>query len=157
MPKIERILIAINFSETSKHALDYGRFLAAKLGATFDLLHVANPREVRGQDDVARLFRGTPGSTLEAYNEQEIEARLTDWVRAAGLDRRVRNDEIEEGDPAEVIVQIANEKKYDLIAMGHHRRATLGDRVGGGVVEKVIRHAGCPVVVCGGSYLPGAV
>jgi len=154
MPKIERILIPISFSENSKHALGYGRFLADKLGATFDLFHVANPREVRGQDDVARLFRGTPGSTLEVYNEQEIQDKLSDWVREAGLNRPVRNDEIEQGDPAEVIIQIANEKKYDLIAMGHHRRASIGDFVSGGVVEKVIRHVGCPVVVCGGSYQP---
>jgi len=154
MPKIERILIPISFSENSKHALAYGRFLADKLGATFDLLHVANPRDVRGQDDVARLFRGTPGSTLEVYNEQEIQATLNDWVREAGLNRTVRNDEIEEGDPAEVIIQLANDKKYDLIAMGHHRRASIGDFVSGGVVEKVMRQAGCPVVVCGGSYHP---
>jgi len=154
MPKIERILIPINFTENSKQALQYGRFLADKLGATFDLLHVANPRQVRGQDDVARLFRGTPGSTLEVYNEEQIQAKLNDWVREVGLDRRVRNDEIEEGDPADVIIQIANEQKYDLIAMGHHRRASIGDFVTGGVVEKVIRHVGCPVVVCGAKVHP---
>ncbi|HME90293.1 MAG TPA: universal stress protein [Myxococcaceae bacterium] len=151
MPKLERILIAINFSENSKRALQYGRFLADKFGATFDLLHVANPREVRGEDDVARLFRGTPGSTLEVYNEQEIEGRLSAWAREAGLNRRVRNDEIEQGDPGDVIIEVANEKKYDLILMGHHRRASIGDLVSGGVVEKVIRHVRCPVVVCGGS------
>jgi len=154
MPNLQRILIAINFSENSKHALQYGSFLADKLGATYDLLHVANPRDVRGRDDVARLFRGAPGSTLEVYNEQEIEGKLSAWVHEAGLNRRVRNDEIEQGDPAEVIIQVANDKKYDLIAMGHHRRATIGDRVSGGVVEKVIRHVGCPVVVCGGSFHP---
>lgn len=143
MPKIERILIAINFSESSKHALEYGRFLADKVGAKFDLLYVASEREARGSDDVARLFRGTPGSTLEAYNEQEVEAKMNAWVRDAGLDRPVRNDEIEEGDPAEVIARIANEGKYDLVAMGRHRR-----HLSGNVVEKVIRHVACPVVVC---------
>lgn len=154
MPKIERILIPINFSETSKCALDYGRFLAQKLGATFDLLHVANTKEVRGNDDVARMFRGVPGSTLEVYNEQEIEAKVSAWVREAGIDRRVRNDEIEQGDPAEVIIRIANEGKYDMLAMGSHNRATLSDRVSGSVVDKVIRHVGCPVIVCRGSKVP---
>jgi nucleotide-binding universal stress UspA family protein len=149
MPKIENILIAITFSDSSKHALEYGRFLAGKLGAKFDLLHVASAKQVRGTDDVARLFRGVPGSTLEAYNEQEIEAKLNDWVREAGLDRGVRNDEIEEGDAAEVITQIANEKKYDLVVMGCHRRATLAERVSKNVVDRVIRHVECPVVVVG--------
>ncbi len=153
MPKIERILIPITFSENSKHALEYGRFLAGKLGAKFDLLHVANAKEVRGTDDVARLFRGVPGSTLEVYNEQEIEAKLSAWVREAGLDRRVRNDEIEEGDPAEVIIRIANEGKYDLVAMGHHER-TLADRVSGSVVQKVMRHVECPVLICGKWHEP---
>ena len=143
MPKAERILIAINFSEPSKHALEYGRFLAEKLGAKFDLLHVANPRQVRGQDDVARLFRGTPGSTLEAYNEQEIAAELSTWVREAGLDRQVRLDEIEEGNPAEEIARIANEGSYDLIVMGRHRRGKIGD-----VADKVIRLTSCAVIVC---------
>ena len=148
MPKIERILIPIDFSESAKHALAYGRFLASKFGAKFDLLHVASAREVRANDDVTTLLRSVPGSTLEAFNEQEIQEKLNDWVREAGFGHEVRNDEIEQGNPAEVIVKMAKEGKYDLIAIGSHGHRTLGERVLGSVVEKVIRLAECPVVVC---------
>jgi universal stress protein A len=51
-----------------------------------------------------------------------------------------------EGDPAEVIVDVAREHGCDLIVMGTHGRSGLGRLVLGSVAEQVIRHAPCPVL-----------
>src|SRR4051794_14950913 len=119
--KLDKILVPVDMSPYSRAALDYAWFLTAKLGATMDILHIAKPADVRGDDDVAILTRSVPGSTLEVYNEQEIQEELTKFLKSAGIDRKVRNDEIEQGnDPAAMIVKIAAQRGYDLIVMGTH-------------------------------------
>ena len=148
MPKIDRILVAVDLSPCSKAAIEHASFLASKLGATMDLLHVASPDDARGTDDVSVLMRGVPGSTLEIYNEQEIQKQLTAFIQDAGLQRQIRNDEIEEGDPAEVIVKMAQERGYDLIVLGTHGRKGLQHLLMGSVAQKVSQSASCPVTIC---------
>ena len=150
MPKIEKILVPFDKSPASKAAIQYGMFLAEKLGATMDLLHVASPEKVRGADDVSILHRGVPGSTMEAYAEEEIQGELTEFVKEAGLGRTVRFDEIEEDkDAAHCILKIANEKKYDLIVMGVHGKKGGFERFfTGSVTEKVMQQATCGVLTC---------
>jgi len=148
MAKIERILVPVDFSASSKAAIQYAQFLAAKVGATLDILHVANPSEVRGDDDVAILHRGVPGSTMEVFNEHLIQEKLNAFVQEAGLGRTVRNNEIEESkDSAELICRIAKERGYDLIVMGTKGPKGL-ERLLGSVVQKVTAAAPCPVVTC---------
>ena len=53
---------------------------------------------------------------------------------------------VEEGDPASVIVDVAQANKVDLIAMSTHGRSGFGRWVMGSVTEKVLRHAPCPVL-----------
>lgn len=148
--KLERILVAIDYSPASKAAVSYGVSLAEKFGAALDLLHVTHPAHVRGDDDVAVLHRGVPGSTLEAYNEEEVQDQLTEFVKSAGLDRQVRNDEIEQHrDPAQCILQMAADKSYDLIILGKHgRKGALERLFVGSVAQKVVEAAKCPVLTC---------
>jgi len=149
MPKIERILVPVDLTAASTAALQYGSFLAAKLGATVDILHVSKPSDVRGDDDVALLHRGVPGSSMESFNEQQIQLQLNDFVKAAGLNRTVRNDEIEQSkDPAAFIVKHASEKGYDLIVMGTHGRKGLDKFIQGSVTAKVVASSSVPVLTC---------
>jgi nucleotide-binding universal stress UspA family protein len=145
--KLQKIMVAVDLSEPSKAALRYGQFLAQKLGASLDLLHVANPDKVRGDDDVAVLHRGVPGSTLEINNELEIQRKLTAFLKDAGLDRDVRNDEIEQGDDAaETIAELAEKRGYDLIVIGTHGKSGFKRLLAGSVAQKVVNLAKCPVL-----------
>lgn len=153
MPKIERILVPVDLSPSSKAAIEYAVFLAQKFGATLDLLHVASPDKVRGGDDVSNVFRGVPGSTMEAYHEQDVQRQLNDFVKSAGLNRAVRNDEIEESkDPAQLIVKTAADKGYDLIVIGATGKGKgLVERMMGSVAQKIVQNAPCPVITCRGA------
>ncbi len=64
-----------------------------------------------------------------------------------------------EGEPPDVIVDIAREKKADLISMGTHGRRGIKRLVMGSVTSKVIANASCDVLVvkkpcaeCTGEY-----
>jgi nucleotide-binding universal stress UspA family protein len=52
----------------------------------------------------------------------------------------------EEGDPATVILQVANEIDADLIIMGTHGRSAIGRLLMGSVATEVVRKAKCPVM-----------
>jgi nucleotide-binding universal stress UspA family protein len=149
MTKLEKILVPIDFSPASKRAIEYAHFLGQKTGAQVDVLHIAKPDKVRGDDDVSILHRGVPGSTLEQYSEQEIQDQLTEFVKTAGMNRQVRLDEIEESkDVAACLLRIAGEKGYDLIVMGRHNRKGFANLFGS-VAHTVSEKATVPVVTVG--------
>ena len=51
-----------------------------------------------------------------------------------------------QGGAAEEILQVAQERKCDLIVMGTHGRTGLGRLLMGSVAEQVVRKASCPVL-----------
>ena len=51
-----------------------------------------------------------------------------------------------QGGGAEEILQVAQERKCDLIVMGTHGRTGLGRLLMGSVAEQVVRKAACPVL-----------
>jgi universal stress protein A len=53
---------------------------------------------------------------------------------------------VAEGNPAAVILQVAREKKCDLIVMGTHGRTALSRVLMGSVAEEVVRKAPCLVL-----------
>lgn len=53
---------------------------------------------------------------------------------------------LEDGDPATGIIQVAQERKCDLIVMGSHGRRGFGRLLMGSVAEEVVRKAACPVL-----------
>jgi nucleotide-binding universal stress UspA family protein len=54
---------------------------------------------------------------------------------------------MEEGEPAEVILDVAHAAQCDLIVMGTHGRTGMLNRLlMGSVAEKVVRSAPCPVL-----------
>src|SRR5262249_39114476 len=59
LPAVTRILAPIDFSPSSRAALDYAVFLAGKHGAELEVLHVAEPPGYVGPDALALLPVGT--------------------------------------------------------------------------------------------------
>jgi universal stress protein A len=53
---------------------------------------------------------------------------------------------VAEGDPAEMILRVAEEVHADLIVMGTHGRTGLSRLLMGSVAEQVVRRAPCPVL-----------
>lgn len=60
--------------------------------------------------------------------------------------RGVCEAEVARGQPADAIIQFAQERDVDLIVMGTHGRSGLQHVLLGSVAEKVVRHAPCPVL-----------
>ena len=141
-----RILVPIDFTEVSTHALDWAIELAASVGASITVLHsYAIP--VVGYPDGALI--PTP----------QIATELGDAARAA-LEAAVKGRRggsvpletvLREGEAWEVIVSVADEMDADLIVVGTHGRHGLARALLGSVAEHVVRTSHRPVLTLSGT------
>ena len=133
----ERILVAIDGSVESSKTLPAAIEMAVRFGSSVTVLHVREHAKYEGSDvdlgpDVA------PESLVDA-----AVARFTDrGVEASGEIRRVTP-----GDTPEQIVTVAQEAGVDLIVMGTRGMTEWRSMLLGGVANKVVQHAHCPVLL----------
>jgi nucleotide-binding universal stress UspA family protein len=141
MSKIQRILVPVDFSETSKRALEYASLFVKSFDAKLDVLHVWRPSEYAG-DEMVVLTRSEPELTLSTYLRNHADQQLSAFLKDVPHSKQM----LEAGDPAQVIAKVADEGAYDLIIMGTHGRTGLSHLMMGSVAEKVVRLAPCPVL-----------
>jgi nucleotide-binding universal stress UspA family protein len=132
------ILVATDFSEGSDKALDHAIELGIQTKAKLDLLHVVEPPA----DGFPFGPAYTDGAAFAAYIEEEL-ARRAARVLAAGLTCHTRSVE---GGAATEIVARTREIGADLVVVGTHGRRGLAHVLLGSVAERVVQHAGCPVL-----------
>jgi universal stress protein A len=145
LPAVTRVLVPIDFSPSSRAALEYGTFLAGKLGAELIVLHVWEPPGYVGPDTLALLpvAAGQPGwDQTRAEVMREVELFLGK-ASVRPTDLRVR---VEAGEPSDAILLAAKDGGADLIVMGTHGRTGLSRLLIGSVAEAVLRRAACPVL-----------
>ncbi|MDI1435912.1 universal stress protein [Polyangium sorediatum] len=137
----QKILVPIDFEETSEHALEHAIELAAKLGAALTVVHVYN-LIVYSFPDGSYL----PASEIAENVRQAAQRRLDTAVEAQRA-RGVRLDGVlREGRSADEICKTAAEISADLIVMGTHGRSPIGRVLLGSVATAVVRHAPVPVM-----------
>jgi nucleotide-binding universal stress UspA family protein len=138
---IEHILVPLDFSEYSDHALDYAIPFASKLQARLTLLHVIEAFPV--SDAEAVMLPPDYFMELEVRANRQLRSYL-EHVTTAGLKGEVA---VVHGTPFQVITETAKERQVDLIIMGSHGRTGLRHLWLGSVAERVVRLAPCPVLV----------
>lgn len=141
---ISRILVPIDFSEDSLHALSYAEDLAAAFGAELLVLHVIEPIYYATPAD---MYVTSPNISM-LIDEQRTVAEQELRRLAADLEARGRTHRtlLKTGTPAQVIVDAATAAGADLIVMATHGRSGLAHILLGSVAEKIVRHAACPVL-----------
>jgi nucleotide-binding universal stress UspA family protein len=137
--QFDRILIPTDGSQTSLVALETGIEMARLMGSEVTGLYVmdnsayaAFPGELEWdaiKDMLAQESETALGTVEEACEEHGLPCQV----------------QVREGHPADEI--LAAGEDHDLIVMGTHGRSGLEHLLLGSVTEKVIRHAGCPVLV----------
>jgi len=138
---VKRILVPIDFSETSLHALRYALTFARELEASVHLLHVYEP---------PTFMAGYPTLPIVVPDGQVVQkARMQlDRVAREATDRDVPVEcFVRKGKPHQEIVDLAKEQRIDLIVISTHGYTGLKHTLLGSTAERVVRHAGCPVLV----------
>jgi universal stress protein A len=138
--KLNRILVPVDFSDSSRKALQYAVSFARLFKAEILLLHV-----------VQSLPAAMPGLVGEgviqgAELREEGTKHLALWCKTV-KEQVPAVARIEDGNPAEVIARVARDSESDMIIVATHGRTGLERLLLGGTSKKVVRVAPCPVLV----------
>lgn len=127
--EIQRILFATDFSPAARAAEGRALALAAEHDAELVLLHV------------------TPAPASEE-RRQEAAARLASWATPSGSVRA--RHVIAAGEPAAVIVTLAQNEGADLVVLGVRGGHPWSGHVGWATAHQVVCEATCPVLTVRG-------
>lgn len=137
------ILLTTDFSPDAARAYPKTVDLARKMGGRVLLLHVVEATPIAPH--------GAPLAPAQVAPEtpqlvDQAEQRMTQEVQKLGSDVPVESLVTAAPDVVEAIVQTAQQRGAELIAMSTHGRTGLRRLVLGSVAEAVVRHARVPVV-----------
>jgi nucleotide-binding universal stress UspA family protein len=141
-----KILACSDGSENAIQAARVAAFIAREFHACTLLLIVFNPSTVIYANGDAPI---TPidSALLNRYIEEiqnGIAERTGEVFRAAGVDYETRR---EAGHPVDVIVDVAEREKVDLIVLGSRGLSGWKSFLLGSVSDGVLHHAHCPVLI----------
>lgn len=149
----KEILVPLDGSELSASSIPTARQLAQALGARIHLLQITT------QTEEFAVMRGAEFGTMGSdYSQQVLDEVLTaqrdrierylsevgDDLTSVGLNV---TKAVEDGQPAEKIVDYAEASGIDLIIMSTHGRGGVRRFLVGSVTDKVIRSTHLPVLV----------
>ena len=141
MFKLNKVLVATDFSDAAATALTYGSALAKQFGARLHVVHVA--------ENAFMLNVGAAGyvaDVSEIQREIDEEAQRQLDACTAAVEPRPTVQVLSGGSPAYGIVDYAKEHDIDIIVMGTHGRGGVTRVLLGSVAERVVRIAPCPVL-----------
>ena len=142
---IKKIILATDFSDTSKEASYYALLLAHAFKAELKALHVFDTSAWNVPfHDYSSLEELGINRVVEGFEETRQRGKNALKELAESFDMKVETI-FTEGKPGHEIVRVAEELNADLIVLGTHghrgwKRFTLGS-----VTEFVGRHAPCAV------------
>lgn len=139
------LLVAVDGSSTSLRALSWAAFLGRRFGASVTVLHVAS---LVAQSHVGGVSTRASARQLQQHSS-ELEGKLRDLVRGAGVDPLSVSLDIAAGNPASEIVAAAMGSGADLVVVGSRGVGALEHAILGSVTDAVLRAVPCPVLVVG--------
>jgi len=139
--KIRNILVPVDFSENSSQAMKYAETLARQFEASLTLLYVVEPAPFIS--DLRNVPNTLSDEEVEARAHHELELLIEEQAESSIQMKEV----VRRGKPYDAIVKTAKQLKADLIVISTHGYTGLKHTLLGSTAERVVRHAGCPVVV----------
>jgi nucleotide-binding universal stress UspA family protein len=137
--KFSKILVPVDGSEHSKHALSYALEQARCQGAQIALLH--------SYGRIPMLIGGEAREQLAEELQLEGKKLLEPFVALAREAQIEPETLVREGRPESVIVEEAQKGGFDLIVMGSRGLSDLEGMLVGSVAHRVLAAAHCPVLV----------
>lgn len=144
--RLRRVLVPLDGSDFSRFAVEYAVRLAAAQEAEVVFLHVIDPAVVaallRSAGGTEHDVRGRLRETASAYLEEAARVAVEGGV--------AHREVLEEGDPAEVILDVAGRVGADLVVMGRIGRRGPRRMLVGSITQRVIECGDRAVLVVNG-------
>jgi nucleotide-binding universal stress UspA family protein len=131
--KLDNVLVATDFSSSSKVAMLYASSIARRHRAKLLIAHVASSKS-----EWAIMDRWRAGQT-----------EVMDHFIAGRLDGIEHELLVRSGDVWPVLSQMISERSVDLVVVGTHGRTGVRKIILGSVAEDILRQSPCPVLTVG--------
>ncbi len=141
MEPINKILIAVDFSDQSRDTLRYGLTLAWSLKAVVVVVNVLNQRDVDAVKYVEQSTGQLSAAAFVQAQQKERAQRLADLVKEADCPGPKVATLVRVGVPWEEIVKTIGEEGVDLVIAGTKGRTNLSRTLFGSTAEKIHRHS----------------
>jgi nucleotide-binding universal stress UspA family protein len=144
----DKIIIATDGSKRSEHAAEMGIGLAKLSGGKVIALYVADT--ARYMPSVGNAGLSIPDGVMMSIRDEMLKfgstaaGRVEEMARESGVQSE---SAIEEGYPAEEIIEAAKKRSADLIVIGSMGKTGLDRFLLGSVAEKVVKNSTTPVLV----------
>ncbi len=136
---MKNVLIPVDFSKDTADFVKKGIALFSDL-ETINFLHVVSLSIKELEEYV------DPESVL--FAKSVAEKKMTELIKDLNLNKKYKVEyAITDGDPARVIIDLANKEKFDAIIIGHRGFTYIEDFFIGSVTLKVISKVNIPVIV----------
>lgn len=139
--QLKKILVPLDFSDSSRQALRYAVAFASHFQASLILLHVVEFNYV-GSD-----FNLVETSQIETDLREGAGQRLEEWLKQETSQQVPAQPIVKVGRPYHEIVETAQADGIDLILIATHGHSSLAHVLLGSTVERVVRYAPCPVLI----------
>ena len=133
----KRILVAVDGSPKSERTIAIGLDLAQRYGSSVMIVHVREYERYEGDD----VDLGPPIPADELVDQ--VVARF----RAQGIETTGEIRRVSPGETPQQIVEAAEAADSELIVLGSRGMSELKSLVLGGVANKVVHLAPCPVLL----------
>ena len=137
---LKNILVATDFSEPSRVALEHGKRLARSYDAALHVLHVIKQ---------VPTYYGSEVGLAVARIEQSMEIAAQRKLKSAvgnDNDLWVRTSTSRAPNVAHAINEYARANDIDLVVVGTHGRGAVSRFLMGSVAERIVRSAPSPVL-----------
>lgn len=135
------VLCPVDFSASSRQALELAAELVAPGGVGITLLHVLElPIAYSGEPPLPELYRDLDKRSADLLEEWATQLRAKTSVPVTARSRIG-------GAGGETLAVLDDDRTFDLVVMGSHGRSGIARVLLGSAAEKVVRHARCPVLV----------
>jgi nucleotide-binding universal stress UspA family protein len=147
---VKHILCPVDVSAQGGEALAYALYYARQHQAKLSLLYVLPVDEESIPVELYRRDENSGGVDF-AWAQQTAQEKLHALAQAQAVEESSCDILIRTGDPATVILEMADTIQAGLIVMTTHGRSGLSRFFLGSVTERVIRESLCPVLTIRGT------
>ena len=146
---IHNVLVAVDGSENSGRALDFGLDLAEKYGATVEVLNVIESPTMGAVPLEPTNFSGE-STVVFAKDLQRFHEEIL--IKAVFHAKEIKPNvvvlsKLREGNPALEIVAEAKDEGFDIVLVGHSGLGRVRELFLGNISEKVVHLAPCSVTI----------
>lgn len=136
MKNVKKIAVAVDFSENSKAAYNYSKLLAKAINVDLELIHVhslpVNPDSIHGMAFIPSV-------------DEQLKSAMT-MLKNFADDKTIKCT-VHTGFALDKLVELSQEKAFDLLVIGNSGERGLLSQVFGSVALGVAKKAHCPVLL----------